>query len=109
MRRVLSLSLLATSFLVIAVSFAYLAEAEDRQVEAGPLVYTIQANDGYGTGDCLAKGAECGRAIADAWCRTRGLGQAASYGRSVAEDITGAVRANPVKSSASHVTITCTP
>jgi hypothetical protein len=52
----------------------------------------VRADEGAGTGvlamstgygvddDCLDAGGACGRLVADAWCRARGLGHAASFG-----------------------------
>jgi hypothetical protein len=106
MRRVLSGFGLVCALSLIAFAFTQLAEADDGAlVLVKPLVFTIPATYGYGVEDCLAKGAECGRIVANAWCQTQGLKQARSYGNSSPEDVTGSVAsARPV---AQTVTITC--
>jgi hypothetical protein len=44
--------------------------------------FTIAASPGYGVEDCLNEGGECGRAVADAWCKEHGRGEALKFGRS---------------------------
>ncbi|HEX8165093.1 MAG TPA: hypothetical protein VF601_04805 [Beijerinckiaceae bacterium] len=54
--------------------------------------FLIPAADGYGVADCLtARGSECGRVIADAYCESQGFARSASFGRAAADDLTGAV------------------
>ena len=50
-----------------------------------PGVYFVPAG-GYGVDECLAKSAECGRVVANAWCEANGHGNARAYGS--ASDIT---------------------
>ncbi len=49
--------------------------------------------DGYGIDRCLASGARCGAAAANAYCRTHEFAQAASYRKVDRGDITGAIPA----------------
>lgn len=48
-------------------------------------VYFMPAG-GYSVDECLAKSAECGRVVANAWCEANGHGKARAYGS--ASDIT---------------------
>jgi hypothetical protein len=50
--------------------------------------------DGYGIDRCLASGAACGRAMANAYCRSRQFSEALSFHKVDREEITGAVPAN---------------
>jgi hypothetical protein len=56
-------------------------------------VYIVPAG-GYSVDECLAKSAECGRVVADAWCEANGHSKARAYGS--ASDITFSAGA-PVK------------
>jgi hypothetical protein len=71
---------------VAAVLFsAAAAQAEKR-------VFIIANNaDGYGVDRCLANGAPCGEAAANAYCRTHEFGTALSYRKVERDDITGAI------------------
>lgn len=53
----------------------------------------IIANDanGYGVDRCLATGAKCGAAAANAYCKTREFAEAASYSKVDRDDVTGAL------------------
>jgi len=52
----------------------------------------IVANDadGYGIDRCLASGARCGAAVANAYCKTHDFAEAAAYRKADRSDITGA-------------------
>ena len=64
--------------------------------------YTIPASDGYGIGECMQAGNDCGRVMADSWCEAHGHAHVLAYGTN--EDVTGAIRASdaskPVPASA---------
>jgi hypothetical protein len=47
--------------------------------------------DGYGIDRCLAAGAPCGAAVANAYCRRHEFAAAASYRKVDRDDITGAI------------------
>jgi len=49
--------------------------------------------DGYGVDRCLASGAKCGAAAANAYCKTHQFAQASSYRKVDRDDITGAIPA----------------
>ncbi len=53
----------------------------------------IIANDAgsYGVDRCLATGAKCGAAAANAYCKTREFAEAASYSKVDRDDVTGAI------------------
>jgi hypothetical protein len=56
----------------------------------------IIANDagGYGVDRCLATGASCGAAVANAYCKSRDFVTAQSFRKVEREEITGAVHAS---------------
>jgi len=49
--------------------------------------------DGYGIDRCLASGAKCGAAAANAYCKTQAFAEASSYRKVDRDDITGAIPA----------------
>lgn len=49
------------------------------------------APDGYGVDHCLASGARCGAAIADAYCHAQHYARAASFRRLEANELTGSL------------------
>jgi hypothetical protein len=70
---------------VLCIGLSTAAQAERRMF--------IIANDadGYGIDRCLASGAKCGAAAANAYCKTQAFGQAATYNKVDRDDITGAI------------------
>jgi hypothetical protein len=61
------------------------AQAEKR-------IFIIANNaDGYGVDRCLASGANCGAAVAKAYCQSRAYAQAGSFRKVDRDEITGAV------------------
>ena len=48
--------------------------------------------DGYGVDQCLASGANCGKPVASAYCQSRKYGQAVSFRKIDADEITGGIR-----------------
>lgn len=51
--------------------------------------FVIPPADGYGIGDCLSGGGECGRVVADSWCESHGSTSAITFGS--ADDLTAAI------------------
>lgn len=47
--------------------------------------------DSYGIDRCLATGAKCGAAAANAYCKTHQFAEAATYSKVDRDDITGAI------------------
>ena len=70
---------------ILCISFAGSAQAERRMF--------IIANDAdsYGIDRCLASGAKCGAAAANAYCKSHQFASAASYRKVDRDDITGAI------------------
>ena len=70
---------------ILCISFAGTAQAERRMF--------IIANDanGYGIDRCLASGAKCGAAAANAYCKSHEFPEAMSYRKVDRDDITGAI------------------
>lgn len=70
---------------VLCLSLANTAQAERR-------VFIIANDaDSYGIDRCLASGAKCGAAAANAYCKTHEFAQAASYSKIDRDEITGAI------------------
>ncbi len=65
--------------------------------------YTIPANDGYGIGECMQSGNECGRVMADSWCEAHGHAHVLAYGTN--EDVTGAIKASSTSGAAPASTV----
>ncbi len=71
--------------------------------------YVIPSSDGYGIGDCMHAGMDCGRVIADSWCESHGHAHVLAFG--TVEDVTGAIQAStrpePVKADPGDIVIRC--
>jgi hypothetical protein len=70
---------------VAAVLFGAAAQAEKRV-----FIIANNANE-YGVDRCLASGADCGKAVANSYCRSREFAQALSFRKVDRDDITGAI------------------
>ena len=78
-------SSIALAVLAAASCGASAAHAEKR-------VFIVANNgDGYGVDRCLASGAVCGTAAANAYCRNHEFAEALSYRKVERDDITGAI------------------
>ncbi|WP_371345487.1 hypothetical protein [Ancylobacter sp. IITR112] len=67
---------LRLSLLALAVTLsAGLARADE---DTG--IFSVDLSDGYGIDTCIATGASCGQAMADAWCRVHGFTRATGFG-----------------------------
>ena len=60
------------------------------QAERRVFIITNDA-DSYGIDRCLASGAKCGAAAANAYCKTREFAEAASFSKADRDEITGAI------------------
>jgi len=71
--------------LVASLWFAFVpsAQAEKR------MFIVANDSDGYGIDRCLASGARCGAAAANAYCKTQDFAEAATYHKADRNDITG--------------------
>jgi hypothetical protein len=67
----------------LGLSFAVSAQAEKR------MFIVANDSDGYGIDRCLASGARCGAAAANAYCKTQDFAEAATYHKADRNDITG--------------------
>jgi hypothetical protein len=70
---------------LLCVGIAGSAQAERR------MFIIANDGDGYGVDRCLASGAKCGAAAANAYCKTHQFAQASSYRKVDRDDITGAI------------------
>jgi hypothetical protein len=74
--------------LVGLVVFLCLGLATPGQAERRMFIVTNDA-DGYGIDRCLASGARCGSAAANAYCKTQDFAEAATYHKVDRNNITG--------------------
>ncbi|TCK31493.1 hypothetical protein EV667_1603 [Ancylobacter aquaticus] len=78
-------------------------------------IFSVDLSDGYGIDTCIASGAPCGQAMADAWCRVHDFTRATSFGVARSDAQAGlANAAAPVRTAACEgsacqgaVAITC--
>ena len=106
----LRLSLLALA-LALAPSLAPATEATAGEDTA---IFSVDLSDGYGIDTCIASGAPCGQAMADAWCRVHDFSRATSFGVARSDAQPGLTGAAPVRTAACEgsacqgaVAITC--
>jgi hypothetical protein len=74
---------------------------------AGAQTYIISGGDGYGTTECLASGAACGKIIADSWCESKGFQTAREFRMAQPEDITGSAPARGGREAPQAFVIVC--
>ena len=89
-----------------AVSFSVVPSAAPR-IKSEQSVFILPPSDGYGMADCIAKGAECGRIVANAWCESKGYAKAAAYSVVSATEITGSVGGRGATANEPPVMISC--
>ena len=91
--------------LVAGLSFVVAGALPGRAAEN----YVIPQSDGYGIGECMHAGSECGRAMADSWCEAHGHAHVLAFGS--VDDVTGSIQASsasePLKAAAGDVIIRC--
>ena len=76
--------------LVAAIVLAATVCAPAAQAEKRTFI-VANNSDGYGVDRCLAAGANCGAAVATAYCKSRDYAEAASFRKIEREEIAGAV------------------
>ena len=79
------------AILVGFVAFLWLSFAGSAQAERRMFVVANDA-DGYGIDRCLASGAQCGAAAANAYCKTQDFAEAVIYHKVDRNDVTGAAQ-----------------
>ena len=72
--------------------------------------FVIPPSDGYGIGECMHAGMDCGRVIADSWCESHGHAHVLAFG--TVDDVTGAIPASakagaPASGQPGDVVIRC--
>jgi hypothetical protein len=82
----------ALAFAAIAITSLAPVHAEKR------LFIVANQADGYGVDNCLATGAECGKAVANTYCRSHDFAQALSFQKIDRDDITAAIPADAASS-----------
>jgi hypothetical protein len=79
-------------YLIAALALAAAVLGGSISAQAEKRIFIIANNsDGYGIDRCLASGANCGVAVATAYCKSRDFNQAASFRKVDHDEITGAV------------------
>ena len=82
-------SLIAALGIASAASLVILSSGHESEARPKLRDFVIAGSDGYGTQDCLASGASCGRIVADAWCESKGFKGALAYRKLAPDEITG--------------------
>jgi hypothetical protein len=80
-------------FVAGLVLAAALCASVSAQAERRIFIIANDADD-YGVDRCLASGASCGTAVANAYCKARDFTQARSFHKVDREEVTGAVPSN---------------
>lgn len=77
-------------------------------------IFLVDLSDGYGIDTCIASGAPCGQAMADAWCRVHDFSRATSFGMARTDATPVKARSTPLRTAACEgracqeaVAITC--
>ena len=90
----------------LCLGFVTSASAERR------MFFVANDSDGYGIDRCLASGAKCGTAVANAYCKRQSFAQAATFHKADQSDITSSIPAEGADSCRSSgcdvVAIVCT-
>lgn len=106
MRRTIAVLAFTAVLASAAASFTVLPETTNA-AEAADATFMVPAHDGYGVGECLATGGECGRLIANAWCETQGYARAVAFGPAASEDRTASIRTVSTEATSRPVSVTC--
>ena len=106
MRRTIAVLAFTAALASAAASFTALPGG--RQGGATEATFLVPSNDGYGVGDCLLSGGECGQMVADAWCGAQGFRRAVRFSATAPEDVTGSVQTVSTGSRERPIAITCT-
>jgi hypothetical protein len=83
-----------TAMLIAAVLLASGGAQAERRV-----FIIANSADGYGVDQCLATGAQCGKVVANSYCRSRQFARAVAFRNVGRDDITGAI---PAGANACH-------
>ena len=90
----------------LCLGFVTSASAERR------MFFVANDSDGYGIDRCLASGAKCGTAVANAYCKRQSFAEAATFHKADQSDITSTILAEGAdscrSSSCDVVAIVCT-
>ena len=91
---------------VLCLGFVTSASAERR------MFFLANDSDGYGIDRCLASGAKCGTAVANAYCKRQSYAEAATFHKADQSDITSTIATEGADSCRSSgcdvVAIVCT-
>lgn len=90
-----------------AAAFTLLSTAAEGVARPAEGTFLVAADDGYGSGDCLKTGGDCGQVVADAWCETQGFSRAVSFLPARPSDVTGSLERVSLSTREPPVAITC--
>jgi hypothetical protein len=107
MRRAVATLAFAALLASGAASFTLLPNAAEVEARPAQDTFLVAADDGYGFGDCLTTGGNCGQVVADAWCETHGFSRAVSFSRAKPGEVTASVQRVTLGSREPPVAITC--
>ena len=107
MRRTIAVFGFASALAGAALTFTILPPGASRAAGSDEATFVVPAADGYGVGECLASGLECGKLVATAWCEAQGFAQATAFGPAAREDVTGSIEKAAARSPEAAVSITC--
>ena len=105
MRRTFAVLAFTAALATAAASFTVLPDGHPGTVAQA--TFLVPSHDGYGVGDCLLSGGECGQLVANAWCEAQGFRRAVSFAPTGPEDVTGTVQ-KVATGSHGPIAITCT-
>ena len=91
MRRTIAVLAFSAVLASVAGAVTLLPKASSSDALPATATFQVSANDGYGVGECLSQGGECGRSVADAWCQSQGFVRADESGVRRPDDATGSV------------------
>ena len=95
----------AAAFLALSPAVATAQQARE--------IFIVDSSDGYGIDACVASGAACGQAMADAWCRVHDYERAIGFGKMTSDATVSVVSGTAVRTAgydganADGVAITC--
>jgi hypothetical protein len=90
-----------------AASFTLLPDLGEVEARPAQATFVVAADDGYGLGDCLTAGGDCGQVVADAWCEAHGFARAVSFRGVKPEEVTGTVQRVAFAPRQAPVSVTC--
>jgi hypothetical protein len=108
MRRTISVLAFTAILASAAASYTVFPEGQGRVTAVAHATFLVPGHDGYGVGDCLASGGECGQLVANTWCEAQGFRRAVSFGPTSPDEVTGSIQTVSTAKREPPMSITCT-